>query len=164
MSTCNYVQTLVPTPLGVLTLIADTTGLVEILWPRNPDTPEKPIRPGILACTGMNQHLSDTARALEQFFAGRPVDLPKLHPNGTEFQKAVWNALSEIPSGETRTYAQIAERIGRPKAVRAVASAIGKNPFCPLFGCHRVIGTDGSLRGFAGGLAAKKWLLDFEKS
>ncbi len=83
--------------------------------------------------------------------------------DGTEFQKKVWNALLEIPYGETRSYKEIAEAIGNPKAVRAVGSANNKNPVLLLVPCHRVIGADGSLTGYAGGLEMKQYLLNLEK-
>lgn len=82
--------------------------------------------------------------------------------NGTPFQQEVWDALLTIPYGETRTYKQIAEQIGRPKAVRAVGQALNRNPLPILFPCHRVIGSGGKLVGFAGGLAEKQRLLEFE--
>ena len=89
-------------------------------------------------------------------------DIPLL-PAGTEFERAVWDALLEIPFGETRTYGQIAERIGRPKACRAVGRANGRNPISILIPCHRVIGAGGALTGYAGGLDMKRELLDIEK-
>lgn len=141
MSTCQFVQTLVPSPLGVLTLIADTTGLIGILWPGT--KPESIGRPGLLACTGQNRHLEDTRVALQNYFAKKPFEMPSLSVAGTDFQKSVWVALTKIPCGKTWTYAEIASAVGRPKAVRAVGTAIGKNPFCILVPCHRVIGTDG---------------------
>jgi len=86
-----------------------------------------------------------------------------LQPIGTEFQQSVWRALQSIPVGKTTTYAQIAESIGRPKAVRAVGTAIGANPIAYLIPCHRVIRTDGGLGGFRWGLDCKKKMLDWEK-
>jgi methylated-DNA-[protein]-cysteine S-methyltransferase len=106
------------------------------------------------------------AQALEQldgYFAGkrRTFEL-KLAPRGTEFQRRVWQALAEIPYGETTTYAAIARGIGKPKAVRAVGAANGKNPLSIVVPCHRVIGNDGTLTGYAGGLPSKRRLLDLE--
>lgn len=106
------------------------------------------------------------AEALEQldgYFAGkrRTFEL-KLAPRGTEFQRRVWQALAEIPYGETTTYAAIARAIGKPKAVRAVGAANGKNPLSIVVPCHRVIGQDGTLTGYAGGLPSKRRLLDLE--
>lgn len=94
--------------------------------------------------------------------ARRVFDLP-LHLVGTEFQKQVWNALLEIPYGETRTYQEIAIRIGKPKAVRAVGGACNRNPIGIIVPCHRVIGKNGSLTGYAGGLSYKELLLNHEK-
>lgn len=90
------------------------------------------------------------------------VDRAYVEMNGTPFQQEVWDALLTIPYGETRTYKQIAEQIGRPKAVRAVGQALNRNPLPILFPCHRVIGSSGKLVGFAGGLAEKQRLLEFE--
>jgi methylated-DNA-[protein]-cysteine S-methyltransferase len=107
--------------------------------------------------------LLETERQLGDYFAGKlqsfsiPLDFV-----GTEFQKKVWSALLEIPFGETRTYRQIAARIGSPKAVRAVGAANGKNPISIVAPCHRVIGSNGKLTGFAGGLEVKATLLDIE--
>jgi methylated-DNA-[protein]-cysteine S-methyltransferase len=100
---------------------------------------------------------------LRSYFAGkrRDFDLP-LAPRGTEFQRAVWDALRRIPYGETTTYSEIAQRIGRPAAVRAVGAANGANPIPIVIPCHRVIGASGGLTGFGGGLPTKRWLLDHE--
>lgn len=107
--------------------------------------------------------LRQVQRQLEAYFAGesQTFDLP-IRFSGTDFQCAVWEALREIPCGETRTYGDIAKCIGRPKAVRAVGHAIGQNPISIIVPCHRVIGKDGTLTGFAGGLSAKAWLLTLE--
>lgn len=91
------------------------------------------------------------------------LDIP-LDPRGTEFQKAVWRALREIPAGSTLTYSELASRIGRPTSVRAVAAACGANPIAVIVPCHRVLGKDGSLTGYAWGLDTKRTLLDREKS
>ncbi len=109
--------------------------------------------------------LRDTQQQLTEYFNGSRTtfDLP-LAPQGTAFQEAVWQALQRIPFGETRSYADIASQIMRPKAVRAVGAANGRNPIPLIVPCHRVIGSDGSLTGFAGGLHAKKWLLGLEGS
>lgn len=108
--------------------------------------------------------LSDLAYAqLEGYFSGarRGFDLP-LAPKGTEFQRAVWNAILGIPYGETRSYRDIAVSIGNPKAVRAVGMACNRNPIWILIPCHRVVGSDRKLTGYAGGLTMKKKLLDLE--
>lgn len=100
---------------------------------------------------------------LAEYFAGQRqrFDLP-LAPSGTEFQRSVWSALQDIPFGETRSYGEIAQAIGRPKAVRAVGTANGSNPIALIIPCHRVIGADGSLTGFGGGLDVKRQLLTHE--
>lgn len=109
--------------------------------------------------------LEISARQLQEYFAGQRTtfDLP-LAPRGTDFQRSVWNALSAIPWGAVRSYADIARAIGRPKAVRAVGAANGRNPLPIVVPCHRVIGSDGSLTGFAGGLDMKRKLLKLEGS
>jgi len=108
-------------------------------------------------------HLDDARRQLGEYFAGarRAFEL-RLAPRGTEFQRLVWFALAEIPYGATWSYAELARRVGRPKAVRAVGAANGANPLPIVLPCHRVIGADGSLVGYGGGLSAKRFLLDLE--
>ena len=107
--------------------------------------------------------LERTKKELDEYFAGlrTSFDIP-LHPVGTPFQMSVWEALQEIPYGETRTYLEIARKVGNVRGVRAVARAIGANGISILIPCHRVIGSDRSLTGFAGGLAAKRTLLQLE--
>ena len=107
--------------------------------------------------------LQACAAQLKEYFAGKrqDFDLP-LSPTGTEFQKNVWQALQAIPYGELRSYRDIAESLQKPKAVRAVGAANGRNPLPIVVPCHRVIGSDGSLTGFAGGLEAKRVLLRLE--
>ena len=108
--------------------------------------------------------LKEAARQLKSYFAGEleEFSLP-LEPSGTDFMKQVWAALCGIPYGKTATYGEIAERVGRPKAARAVGLANNRNPIPIFIPCHRVIGADGSLTGYAGGLDMKKKLLDLEK-
>jgi O-6-methylguanine DNA methyltransferase len=106
---------------------------------------------------------SRAARQLQQYLDGRRRAFElTLHPIGTEFQRAAWGALLEIPHGETRSYAEQARQLGRPRAVRAVGRANATNPLPIVIPCHRVIGSDGSLTGFGGGIEAKRWLLDHE--
>ncbi len=109
--------------------------------------------------------LRQTIFQLDEYFAGirRDFSIP-LHPIGTEFQRRVWEALQEIPYGETRSYKEIAIRVGNIKGIRAVAQAIGANGISIVIPCHRVIGTNKSLTGFAGGLSAKRTLLSIENS
>ncbi len=107
--------------------------------------------------------LTQTRRELDEYFSGkrRVFSIP-LAPSGTEFQKQAWTALTKIPFGEKRTYGQQAAIIGRPKAVRAIGAANGKNPISIIVPCHRVIGADGTLTGYAGGLHNKEYLLKLE--
>jgi methylated-DNA-[protein]-cysteine S-methyltransferase len=107
--------------------------------------------------------LAQTAKQLDAYFAGvREIfDLP-LAPRGTPFQHAVWRALAQIPFGETRSYSDIAKAVGRASAVRAVAAANARNPLSIIVPCHRVIGKDGTLSGYAGGIETKRWLLAHE--
>ena len=109
--------------------------------------------------------LRAAARELEEYFAGKRVsfDLP-LDPAGTPFQGAVWRALREVPFGETATYGEIARRVGHPAAARAVGAANGRNPISIIIPCHRIIGADGSLTGYGGGLDRKEWLLRHERA
>ncbi|MEN3950504.1 methylated-DNA--[protein]-cysteine S-methyltransferase [Iodidimonas sp. SYSU 1G8] len=157
MTACS---TIAKTPVGRLTLVAGGKGLRAILW-QNDD----PGRVKIGPVTEDDHHpvLVETRRQLDEYFAGRRTrfDLA-LDFIGTDFQKRVWAALLTIPYGETRTYAEIAAALGRPSAARAVGAANGRNPISIVAPCHRVIGTGGALTGFAGGLGAKRFLLDLE--
>ena len=113
--------------------------------------------------TASSPALERTKQELDEYFAGkrRNFDLP-LHPVGTDFQKKVWNVLLAIPYGETRSYKEMAQSVGKSKGVRAVAQAIGANALSILIPCHRVIGSNHSLTGFAGGIDAKRKLLEME--
>ena len=152
--------TILPSPVGELTLVAGDQGLVAILWPD--DDPGR-VRLDRRAERSEHPVLVETVRQLRAYFAGERerFDVP-LDFRGTDFQKQVWAALLTIPFGETRSYGEIARAIGRPSAVRAVGAANGRNPISIVAPCHRVIGTNGSLTGFAGGLAAKEMLLGLE--
>jgi methylated-DNA-[protein]-cysteine S-methyltransferase len=110
-----------------------------------------------------NPLLLEAARQLDEYFAQKRTrfDLP-LDLSGTEFQRAIWQALTEIAFGSSTSYAAHAQRIGNPKALRAVGAAIGRNPVCIVVPCHRVIGTSGAVTGYAGGLARKRYLLALE--
>jgi methylated-DNA-[protein]-cysteine S-methyltransferase len=147
-------------PVGLLTLVANDKGLAAILWEN--DDPER-VRLGPMEEDGKHPVLLEAERQLEDYFAGKleRFSLP-LEFTGTDFQKKVWTALTTIPFGETRSYAEIARQIGHPAAVRAVGAANGKNPISIVAPCHRVIGSDGKLTGFAGGLEAKAFLLQME--
>ncbi len=147
-------------PVGELTLVADDTALCAILWEN--DRPGR-VKLGPLEYAPGNEVLHQAQRQLEEYFSGTRdrFDMP-LSMQGTAFQKRVWELLLSIPFGETRSYRQIAELAGNPKAVRAVGAAVGRNPVSIIAPCHRVLGTTGSLTGFAGGLDAKKALLRLE--
>ena len=146
----------IDTPIGGLRIIASEVALYGILWPRDS------LSVGINE--GYNAILNETERQLGEYFAGQRTrfSLP-LEMIGTDFQKKVWNALLMIPYGETRSYSELAESIGNPKAVRAVGAANGKNPISIVVPCHRVIGKSGKLIGFAGGVDVKRELLDGER-
>lgn len=150
----------IASPVGTLRLVASDTGLVAILWPD-----ERPGRVPLGPTVEDAGHpiLARAAMQVDGYFAGtlRAFDVP-LDFRGTDFQRSVWQALLTIPFGETRSYAQIADQIGRPTASRAVGAANGRNPVSIIAPCHRVIGTNGALTGFAGGLEAKRLLLDLE--
>jgi methylated-DNA-[protein]-cysteine S-methyltransferase len=156
----TYVAKTVRTPVGALTLIASNDGLAAILWEN--DRAGR-VRRDVVAEAPNHPVLCATERQLAEYFAGRrkTFDLV-LDFAGTAFQKKVWGALLTIPFGETRTYAQIARQIGHPTAVRAVGAANGRNPISIVTPCHRVIGSNGELTGFAGGLATKAHLLRLE--
>lgn len=149
-----------PSPVGRLKLLAGEHGLMAILWEN--DDPQR-VRLGETHENTDHPVLQETARQLDDYFAGqrRVFDLP-LAFHGTDFQKAVWQALLAIPFGETRSYGQLAAQLGKPSASRAVGAANGKNPISIIAPCHRVIGGNGKLTGFAGGLKAKAYLLGLE--
>ena len=165
----------VSTPVGDLRIIASADGVRAVLWPQE--------RPGRVkfgsfdaADGGLPQSAADevvdpaadrvadaACAQLTEYFAGDRQDFDvAVDLSGTDFQGEVWNQLAGVPFGETTTYGQLAHAMGKPDAVRAVASAIGRNPVSILLGCHRVVGSDGSLTGFAGGLDAKRFLLELE--
>lgn len=147
---------LLDSPLGQLLLVSDGEALVAIHFPGFRNDGER---------GEVDPVLKQASAQLSEYFDGvrREFDLP-LAPRGTDFQRAVWHALASIPFGELRSYRDIAREIGRPKAVRAVGAANGRNPLPIVVPCHRVIGSDGSLTGFAGGLEAKRTLLKLEGS
>lgn len=149
-------------PTGTLTLTATDTGLRSVMWPvmkeGRVEVPEP--TPG----ADSNRVLAETRWQLRRYFDGKAAtfDLP-LDPQGTEMQQMVWEMLQHIMIGETWTYGQLAAAIGHPSSARAVANAVGRNPIGIIIPCHRVIGSNGSLTGFAGGLETKRWLLDHEQ-
>ena len=150
----------VATPVGLLKIVATDVALAAILWEN--DDPKR-VRLAPLIEDIDHPVLLLVERQLGDYFDGtrKTFDLP-LDFFGTAFQKRVWSELLNIPFGQTRSYSEIAHAIGKPRAFRAVGAANGKNPISIVAPCHRVIGKDGSLTGFAGGLAAKECLLGIE--
>jgi methylated-DNA-[protein]-cysteine S-methyltransferase len=146
--------TFVDTPIGAILIAGDGNAIVETYFAGAKPKPDW-IRD--------DDALRDAADQLHAYFAGerRTFELP-LAPRGTDFQQSVWSALQRIPYGETTTYSTIAERIGRPAAVRAVGAANGANPIPIVIPCHRVIGSNGSMTGFGGGIDVKRKLLALE--
>lgn len=150
----------IKTPIGTLQVAASDEGLVAVVFAN-----EIKRRYAQAKGSGAAQkHLVQAIAALEDYFAGKRRDFSDLTlaPSGTEFQKRVWQALSKIPFGQTRSYGEIARIIDNPKGMRAVGLANGKNPIPVIVPCHRVIGANGTLTGFGGGLPTKKWLLEHE--
>ncbi|GGF70575.1 methylated-DNA--protein-cysteine methyltransferase [Azorhizobium oxalatiphilum] len=156
----SHASKIIASPVGQLTLVAGARGLAAILW-ENDDPARVPLGP--LCAAGDHEVLERTHAQLDEYFAGRRrvFDVP-LDMTGTPFQKAVWQALLTIPFGETRSYGQLAAQVGSPKGSRAVGAANGRNPVSIIAPCHRAIGANGSLTGFAGGLEAKRFLLELE--
>lgn len=146
------------TPIGTAKIIGDENGIQSITvldedFSGNLDTVN----------TKVPYYLQDCITQLEQYFSGERVNFDlKLNPQGTTFQKKVWEELLNIPYNKTRTYLEQSKALGDVKAIRAVASANGKNPIWIIIPCHRVIGSNGSLTGYAGGIWRKKWLLAHE--
>ena len=150
-------HTTLDTPIGRVTLVASSRGLREVWFPNadvRPDGRDDPSHPVLAAA----------ARQLGEYFAGtrRTFDLP-LDPQGTPFQISAWRGLTTIPYGETVSYGEQAARIGLPGKARAIGAANGRNPLPIVVPCHRVVGSDGSLVGFGGGLETKAWLLHHER-
>ena len=145
-------------PIGVLALVCDDGALRGLYFENG-----KHGGPPSDARTGTNAIVDAARRQLDAYFAGRGAtfDLP-LAPEGTDFQRRVWRALATIPFGETRSYGEVAAMIGAPRASRAVGAANGRNPIPVIVPCHRVIGADGSLTGFGGGMERKRFLLTLE--
>lgn len=150
----------IPSPIGRLKLVASDKGLAAILWDN--DRP-LPIHLADLVENPVHATLLYAEKELNQYFSGkRKVFSVVLDMQGTHFQKQVWEALLAIPFGETRSYGQIANQLGNPKATRAVGAANGQNPIPIIVPCHRVIGANGKLTGFGGGLEIKDQLLALE--
>ncbi len=150
-------------PFGVLTVVGSDRGIRYVMF--NNDAHPKPLEQLQISDTDIHVTVNVAISQLKEYFAGsrRSFDLP-LDLRGTEFQVEAWNALAEIPYGRTASYGQQAASIGRPKAVRAIGGANGRNPVAIVLPCHRIVGADGSLTGFGGGIEVKKWLLDHEQA
>ena len=143
----------IKTPLGIAKIIGDENGITEVTI-LNSEEPETDIIP---------IELEDAVIQLGEYFNGNRQNFElKLNPIGTNFQKSVWNELLKIPYCKTVSYLELSKQLNDVKAIRAVANANGKNPLWIIIPCHRVIGSDGSLTGYAGGLHRKKWLLEHE--
>ena len=144
---------IIKSPLGYTKIVGDDDGISQVTV-LNSEEKETDIIP---------TELEDCVIQLREYFEGNRTafDL-KLNPQGTDFQNVIWKLLQEIPHGRTISYLQLSKRLGDVKAIRAVANANGKNPIWIIVPCHRVIGSDGSLTGYAGGLHRKKWLIEHE--
>ncbi|GLY87075.1 methylated-DNA--[protein]-cysteine S-methyltransferase [Actinoallomurus iriomotensis] len=153
-------HTVVDSPIGPLTLVGADGALTGVYMDRQRYRPE----PETFGDRD-DVPFTEAARQLEEYFAGTRTrfDLP-LAPVGTPFQRQVWEALQAIPYGQTVSYGQLADRLGRPAAARAVGFANGHNPISIIVPCHRVVGSNGDLTGYGGGLERKRRLLDFERS
>ena len=144
--------TYIRTPLGITRIEGDENGVSTI----------SVLDEGTISIS-IPEVLQNAVSQLNEYFEGKRLNFDlKLNPQGTDFQKKVWKGLLQIPYGKTRTYLEQSKVLGDVKAIRAVASANGKNPLWIVVPCHRVIGSDGSLTGYAGGLWRKKWLLEHE--
>lgn len=142
----------IQTPLGIAKIEGDDNGISVISVTQEGDLSSK-----------IPKNLKQAVTQLNEYFEGKREEFTfKLNPKGTEFQQKVWQELLNIPYGKTMSYLDLSKKLGDVKAIRAVASANGKNPLWIVVPCHRVIGTDGSLTGYAGGLWRKKWLLEHE--
>ena len=147
------------TPIGQLTIAADDSGLRFVLFENNKY--DVPGRQDWRRDAGATQLVRE--QFLQYFADERQIFNLPLNPSGTEFQKKTWATLAQIPFGQTWSYSELAAKIALPKAVRAVGAANGRNPLPIILPCHRVIGANGSLTGFGGGLPTKKWLLEHER-
>jgi methylated-DNA-[protein]-cysteine S-methyltransferase len=154
----------IDSPVGTLSLVASSRGLRAVLWPLDVGTEQASrVRLGGLIRRS-TPVLDEAERQLHEYFEGARLafELP-LDLQGTSFQRTVWLSLADVGFGKTRTYGEQAERLGRPTAVRAVAAANGRNPLSIVLPCHRIVGANGSLTGYAGGLDNKARLLDHER-
>ena len=155
----NQIQHQIKSPLGPIYLVASESGLQGIYFQK-----QKVFMPSkIESKNPAMKHLNQTEKQLNEYFSGKRKSFSlSLHSNGTDFQKQVWSALDEIPYGLTCSYSDIAEKIKNKKASRAVGTANGKNPFCIVVPCHRVVAANGGMGGYSAGLKIKKALLELE--
>lgn len=143
----------IKSPLGITKITGDEAGVSAI----------SVLNDAVEISSEIPKTLEEAVNQLQEYFDGKRFDFSfKLNPSGTEFQQKVWQELLNIPFGKTISYLDLSKKLGDVKAIRAVASANGKNPLWIVVPCHRVIGTDGSLTGYAGGLWRKKWLIEHE--
>ena len=153
----HVLQCVIETPLGPMLAARSETGLSG-LWFEG-----QKHHPGVIdAPSGDDPLFKQLRKALAAYFEGRAVPKLPLDPQGTDFQREVWQALLEIAPGKVDSYGSIATRLGRPKAARALGAAVGRNPISILIPCHRVLGSSGDLTGYAGGIERKKALLELE--
>ncbi len=156
-------ETTMESPVGTLTLVASDAGLRAVLWQIEP---QHRVRVGVVegGSVDPNGVLEAAVTQLGEYFAGTRTEFDlALDPVGTEFQQSAWSALRSIAYAETVSYGEQARRMGDARKARAVGAANGRNPISIIVPCHRVVGADGSLTGFAGGLDTKAWLLDHER-
>jgi methylated-DNA-[protein]-cysteine S-methyltransferase len=152
-------HTVIATPIGPLTLVATPHALREVRFPNG-----RPVGPADGPAESEHPVLPQAARELAEYFEGSRLGFDvALDPQGSLFQLAAWRGLLEIPYGETVSYGEQARRLGHPGKARAIGAANGSNPIPVIVPCHRVIGSDGSLTGFGGGLQRKAWLLHHER-
>lgn len=146
-------ECIIKTPLGYTKITGDAFGIASVIVLNSNEK----------ITTIIPEELEDCVIQLNEYFEGTRENFDlKLNPEGTDFQKTVWNTLQSIPYGKTISYLNLSKQIGDIKAIRAVANANGKNPIWIIIPCHRVIGSDGSLTGYAGGLHRKQWLIEHE--
>ncbi len=157
----SQIQYEMKSPVGPLYLVANDTGLQGIFFDKQSLSLKRTLQLG----TASDKILIKTIAQLEEYFAGKRKQFDiNLSFSGTPFQQHVWHQLTKIPFGQTVSYKDIAKRIKNPKAVRAVGTANGKNPFCIIVPCHRVIAADGTIGGYGGGIANKRKLLELEQN
>ena len=145
------------TPIGIAKIIGDKNGIQSVSVLDDDTVSDELLNKSVPYC------LQECVVQLEEYFNGKRASFGlTVNPKGTDFQKKVWKSLLQIPFGKTRSYLEQSKALGDVKAIRAVASANGKNPLWIIIPCHRVIGSDGSLTGYAGGIWRKKWLLSHE--